>query len=74
MYHFSVNNNMSTFLYVWVSLTAMYLYFLPRLYLSVLGLAIRSAMCVLPPWTQSWKLGPLHSHNIVKAICYILLL
>ena len=51
VYYFFVNNNM-LILYSPVSLTAMYLYFLLKPYLSVLGLAIRSAICVLPPWTQ----------------------
>ena len=37
VYYFFVNNIM-LFLYSWVSLTAMYLYFLLRPYLLVLGL------------------------------------
>ena len=71
--NFFINNNIYIFQNLSISLTAMYLYFLLRLCLSVLELAIQSEMCVLYPWTQSSKLGPVHSRNTIKGICYILL-
>ena len=51
-----------------MSLTTMYHYSLSTLCLLVLGLAIQSVMCVLCPWTQSWKLGLVHSCNTIKGI------